>query len=120
MIYALEPTPNLDGRIDWGRQRQHFRDSLIERLGNFGYPVGDIVTERFIDPEDWERQGMERGTPFALSHRFFQTGPFRPNNIDRRVPGLVLVGSGTLPGVSVPMVLVSGRLAADRVDALGG
>lgn len=120
VIYALEPTPNLDGRIDWGRQRQHFRDTLVERLGNFGYPVGDIVTERFIDPEDWERQGMERGTPFALSHRFFQTGPFRPNNIDRRVPGLVLVGSGTLPGVSVPMVLVSGRLAADRVDALGG
>jgi phytoene desaturase len=61
---------------------------------------------------------MERGTPFALSHRFFQTGPFRPPNRDRRVPGLVLVGSGTVPGVSVPMVLVSGRLAADRVDEI--
>jgi phytoene desaturase len=61
---------------------------------------------------------MERGTPFALSHRFFQTGPFRPDNVDRRVPGLVFVGSGTRPGVSVPMVLVSGRLAAERVDQL--
>jgi phytoene desaturase len=30
----------------------------------------------------------------------------------------VLVGSGTVPGVSVPMVLVSGRLAADRVDEI--
>ncbi|MCU1455220.1 MAG: Phytoene dehydrogenase, partial [Acidimicrobiales bacterium] len=37
-------------------------------------------------------------------------------NVDRRVPGLVFVGSGTVPGVSVPMVLISGRLAADRVD----
>jgi len=118
VIYALEPTPNLDGRIAWGAQRRHFHDSLVERLDGLGYPVGDIVTERFIDPEDWEQQGMERGTPFALSHRFRQTGPFRPNNIDKRVPGLVLVGSGTLPGVSVPMVLVSGRLAADRVDRL--
>jgi phytoene desaturase len=61
---------------------------------------------------------MERGTPVALSHRFFQTGPWRPANRDRRVPGLVLVGSGTVPGVSVPMVLVSGRLAADRVDEI--
>ena len=61
---------------------------------------------------------MERGTPFALSHQFFQSGPFRPNNVDHRVPGLVLVGSGTVPGVSVPMVLVSGRLAAERVDQL--
>jgi phytoene desaturase len=118
VVFALEPTPNLDGNIDWGRQRAHFRDSLVERLGALGYPVDDIVTERFTDPEDWERQGMERGTPFALSHRFRQTGPFRPHNVDKRVPGLVLVGSGTQPGVGVPMVLASGRLAADRVDEL--
>jgi phytoene desaturase len=65
---------------------------------------------------------MERGTPFGLSHRFFQTGPFRPNNVDRRVPGMVLTGSSTLPGVGVPMVLLSGKLAAQRVTAfqLGG
>jgi phytoene desaturase len=59
--------------------------------------------------------GMERGTPFALAHTFRQTGPFRPNNVDRRVPGLVFVGSSTVPGVGVPMVLVSGKLAAARV-----
>jgi phytoene desaturase len=118
VLYALEPTPNLDGRIDWATDRDRFRDSLVARLRRFGYPVDDVVTERFIDPLDWEAQGMERGTPFALSHRFFQTGPWRPPNRDRRVPGLVLVGSGTVPGVSVPMVLVSGRLAADRVDEI--
>jgi phytoene desaturase len=69
-------------------------------------------------PLDWERDGMERGTPFALSHRFLQTGPFRPANVDRRAPGLVFVGSSTVPGVGVPMVLVSGRLAAERVGRL--
>ena len=45
---------------------------------------------------------MERGTPFALAHTFLQTGPFRPNNVDRRVPGLVFIGSSTVPGVGVP------------------
>ena len=60
---------------------------------------------------------MERGTPFALAHTFRQTGPFRPRNVDRRVPGLVFVGSSTVPGVGVPMVLVSGKLAAARVAA---
>lgn len=120
VLYALEPVPNLDGRIDWASDRARFRDTLVERLARAGYPVGaaDVVTERFVDPLDWEAQGMERGTPFALSHRFLQSGPWRPANRDRRVPGLVLVGSGTVPGVSVPMVLVSGRLAADRVDEL--
>ena len=59
-----------------------------------------------------------RGTPFALAHRFFQSGPFRPGNVERRAPGLVFVGSATVPGVGVPMVLVSGRLAAQRVAEL--
>ncbi|MET0910685.1 MAG: FAD-dependent oxidoreductase, partial [Ilumatobacteraceae bacterium] len=68
------------------------------------------------DPTDWERMGMEQGTPFALAHTFLQTGPFRPNNVNRKVPGLVFAGSSTLPGVGVPMVLVSGKLAAARVD----
>jgi phytoene desaturase len=114
-IYALEPVPNLDGRIDWGRDGERFAEELRKRVGELGYPV-DVVAERMYDPLDWESMGMERGTPFALSHTFRQTGPFRPNNVDRRVPGLVFTGSSTLPGVGVPMVLVSGKLAAQRVD----
>jgi phytoene desaturase len=89
--------------------------SLRARVGALGYPT-EVVVERVYDPHDWQQMGMERGTPFALAHTFRQTGPFRPNNVDRRVPGLVFVGSSTVPGVGVPMVLVSGKLAAQRVD----
>lgn len=116
-LYVLEPTPNLDGRIDWSLERDRLHASLQQRVGALGYPM-DIEVEAFVDPADWERQGMERGTPFALSHKFRQTGPFRPNNVTRHAPGLVFTGSGTLPGVGVPMVLVSGKLAAERVDQL--
>jgi phytoene desaturase len=114
-IYVLEPTPNLDGRIDWSAERDRITDDLRQRVAALGYPT-DVVVERIYDPLDWEALGMERGTPFALAHTFRQTGPFRPNNIDSRVPGLVFTGSSTVPGVGVPMVLVSGKLAADRVD----
>jgi phytoene desaturase len=117
-LYALEPTPNLDGRVDWTAAGGWLRDDLVRRVGALGYPVGDVVVERFVDPSGWRTQGLERGTPFSLAHRFFQTGPFRPANTDPRVPGLVLVGMGTVPGVGVPMVLLSGRLAAERVDEL--
>jgi phytoene desaturase len=116
-LYVLEPTPNLDGRIDWVDQRPKARDDLRRRLDALGYPT-DILVEELVDPLDWEAQGMERGTPFALSHRFRQTGPFRPGNLERRAPGLVFVGSGTVPGVGVPMVLVSGMLAAQRVEEM--
>lgn len=114
-MYVLEPMPNLDGRVDWVYERDRVKEDLTARVAALGYP-SEIEVERFLDPSDWERQGMERGTPFALSHRFFQSGPFRPNNVTKHVPGLVFVGSGTVPGVGVPMVLLSGRLAADRVE----
>lgn len=123
VVYALEPVPNLDGPVDWATERDRARARLVahvRRLGYLGDGSAEVVVERFADPLDWRRQGMERGTPFSLSHRFFQSGPFRPSNVDPRVPGLVLVGSGTVPGVGVPMVLVSGRLAAARVAASAG
>ena len=116
-LYALEPVPNLGGRIDWSRQRDRIAADLRGRVASLGYPV-DVEVEQVLDPQDWERLGMARGTPFALAHTFRQTGPLRPRNVDRRVPGLVFVGSSTVPGVGVPMVLVSGRLAALRVDEM--
>lgn len=117
VLYVLEPCPNLDGKLDWTTERDRARDQLAARIADLGYPT-DIAVERVLDPLDWERDGMERGTPFALSHQFFQSGPFRPNNITKHAPGLVFAGSGTVPGVGVPMVLVSGRLAAERVAKL--
>jgi phytoene desaturase len=118
VLYVLEPVPNLSAPIDWGSERGRVRDDLAAALDRFGYPA-DIDVEQLVDPTGWREQGLEQGTPFSLSHRFFQSGPFRPPNLERRVPGLVFVGSSTVPGVGVPMVLVSGELAARRVEAMG-
>ncbi len=116
-LYVLEPVPNLDvGRIDWSRESDRMRADLLAFLHTYGYPT-EIVTDRLITPDDWLDQGMAAGTPFALAHTFAQTGPFRPANTNRRAPGLVFAGSGTVPGVGVPMVLISGKLAAHKVMA---
>jgi phytoene desaturase len=120
-LYVLEPVPNLSGTVDWSTAREQSRDRLAMLLNQWGYlPDGgaEIVTEHVADPTTWAQDGMAAGTPFALAHTFFQSGPFRPANVDPRVPGLVFAGSGTVPGVGVPMVLISGRLAAERVDQL--
>lgn len=114
VLYVLEPVPNLGAPIDWRREREPARQRLLEMLDRNGYPT-DIQTEMLVDPTDWRARGLERGTPFSLSHRFFQSGPFRPRNTDARVPGLVFAGAGTVPGVGIPMVLTSGKLAAQRV-----
>jgi phytoene desaturase len=119
-MYVLEPVPNLaDGQVSWEAERGRMRDRLFGFLATEGFPT-DVVTEELVTPVDWQRQGMAAGTPFALAHTFAQTGPFRPPNVERRVPGLFFAGSGTVPGVGVPMVLVSGKLAADRVGGYLG
>ncbi len=117
ILYVLEPIPNLSGRINWDLERDRVKQSLTARIRGMGFD-GEVEVEKFIDPVDWERMGMAMGTPFGLSHRFLQTGPFRPNNVDKRVPGLIFTGSSTVPGVGVPMVVLSGKLAAARVAEL--
>jgi phytoene desaturase len=115
--YVLFPTPNLDADIDWNKQRGPYRDQMIRTLEERGYDgFGDAIeVETMTTPLDWQAQGMERGAPFASAHTFFQTGPFRPRNIAAGFENVVFAGSGTQPGVGVPMVLISGRLAAERI-----
>ena len=117
--YALFPTPNLDHRanLDWSRIRNRYRDEIVETIEKRGYAgFGDgIECEHLVTPDDWQAMGLAAGAPFAAAHDFRQTGPFRAPTLDRDIGNLVFCGSNTQPGVGVPMVLVSGRLAAARV-----
>ena len=115
VYYVLFPTPNLDAPIDWHTEGPRYRDEVVRTLEQRGYiGFGDAIeVEDVTTPLDWQQRGMERGAPFASAHSFLQTGPFRPGNLWGE--NVVFTGSGTQPGVGVPMVLVSGRLAAERI-----
>jgi phytoene desaturase len=115
IYYVLFPTPNLDAPIDWRVEGPRYRDEVVRTLEQRGYiGFGDAIeVEDVTTPLDWQERGMERGAPFASAHSFLQTGPFRPGNLWGE--NVVFTGSGTQPGVGVPMVLISGRLAAERV-----
>jgi phytoene desaturase len=117
--YVLAPAPNLAHRtVDWrGGMAGIYRQELIETLEQRGYRgFGDAVEViRMVTPGDWAASGLAGGTPFAAAHTLRQTGPFRPSNLHPTLSNVVFVGSGTTPGVGVPMVLISGRLAAQRI-----
>jgi phytoene desaturase len=124
VLSVVAPTPNLDRRsggnpvIDWATLGPRYRDEVLATLEDRGWTglTGAIEVEEMATPRDWAAQGMAAGTPFALAHTFGQTGPFRPSTLPRRGPeNVVLAGSSVQPGVGVPMVLISGRLAAERI-----
>jgi phytoene desaturase len=115
--YILLPAPNNRFGIDWSLTGPRYREEIMQLLDKRGLSgFGDgVEVEVLVTPQDWEDQGLAAGTPFAAAHTFGQSGPFRFPTLDRRVENLVFCGSNTQPGIGVPMVLLSGKLAAARI-----
>ena len=118
--YILAPCPNTDigpGAAAWSDLAPRYRASLLRELERRGLNgIEDAIEEEcLVTPADWQAQGHAAGTPFSAAHTFAQTGPFRPRNLVRGTENAVLAGCGTTPGVGVPTVLLSGKLAAARV-----
>lgn len=123
LFYVLAPAPNLEaGNIDWDEEGSRYRDHIVSTLESRGMTGLDasVRAEHLVTPADWARKGLARGTPFSLAHTFTQTGPFRPRNTVPGTANAVLAGCGTTPGVGLPTVLLSGKLAAARVVSRTG
>lgn len=123
LVSVLAPAPNLHtASLDWSRLAPAYRDELLHTLQARGLEgfADEFRLHRMDTPQDWAARGMAAGTPFSLAHTLTQTGPFRPGNLVRGAANVVLAGSGTRPGVGIPPVLISGRLAAERVTGTAG
>ena len=117
VYYVLFPTPNTRAPIDWSATAPRYRDEIIrvlQRRGLAGFGA-EITAETTVTPADWQAQGLAAGAPFAAAHSFGQSGPFRFPTLDRAIENLVWCGSNVQPGVGIPMVLLSGKLAAARI-----
>ncbi|WP_232662217.1 phytoene desaturase family protein [Pseudonocardia sp. TRM90224] len=118
LLFVLAPCPNLAaGELDWQRIGPAYRDELLGVLDARGLTglADDVEVAEVVTPAGWAAQGLGAGTPFSAAHTFAQTGPFRQRNVVRGLSNAVLAGCGTTPGVGIPPVLISGRLAAQRL-----
>lgn len=122
VISVLAPAPNLSvGRVDWQATGPAYAEKILATLEERGMRgVRDVIeVSRLRTPHDWAAQGFIAGTPFSLAHTVPQTGPFRPRNVVRGFGNAVLAGCGTTPGVGIPPVVISGKLAAERITGTG-
>ncbi|MEU0795792.1 phytoene desaturase family protein [Amycolatopsis sp. NPDC005961] len=116
LFSILAPVPNLErGPRDWDVEAGPYADEVLEHVRSRLLPGFTPELSHVLSPADWARRGLVAGTPFSYAHSFVQTGPFRPRNLPPGTENVVLAGGGTVPGVGVPTVLLSGRLAADRI-----
>lgn len=122
-LSVLAPCPNLDSApLVWTVLGDAYRREILLTLERRGFRgiATDYVVDHIDTPLTWAGRGMAAGSPFAPAHVFRQTGPFRRRNLATRDTNIVLAGSGTTPGVGVPTVLISGKLAAQRICGRSG
>ncbi|WP_270408398.1 phytoene desaturase family protein [Brachybacterium paraconglomeratum] len=75
-----------------------------------------IVVRRTIGPGEFaEDLGAWSGSMLGPAHTLRQSAFFRARNASRRVEGLLYAGSSTLPGIGLPMCLISAELVAKRL-----
>jgi len=119
-MFVLVPTPLLSdmGDTDWQAVTQSIKTRVLDRLRQHGIDLAPerIAVEEVYTPEEWRRRfGLFNGSAFGAAHTLFQVGPFRTRNYSEEIAGLFYVGASTTPGTGMPMVVLSGKLAAERV-----
>jgi phytoene desaturase len=117
-LSAHEASTNGRG-FDWQREAPHYRNLVLNRIEAMGIKVRDrLRSEHCLTPLDLaQRTGAWRGALYGLSSNHALTALRRPPPRDRRFHGLYFAGGTTHPGGGVPMVTLSGGVAARLLQA---
>jgi diapolycopene oxygenase len=122
-LYVLVHTPYLRPHHDWKKMLPAYRQVIIEKLKHTG-KMPDleerIVFERTLTPQDInDRYHVLNGAIYGLASHGKFLGAFKPGNRSPDLSGLYLAGGAAHPGPGMPMVLMSGWIAADTLDQDG-
>jgi phytoene desaturase len=70
-----------------------------------------IVLRRTVGPMDFVQEfNAWNGTALGMAHTLMQSAFFRPKNRSKKVANLFYAGHNTLPGIGLPMCLISAEL----------
>jgi diapolycopene oxygenase len=119
-LYVLVHTPFLRPKHDWNNMFPAYRQVILNKLKKTA-GLEDIeeriVFERALTPVDiHQRYKVLNGAIYGISSHGRWTGAFKPANASPDVDGLYLAGGAAHPGPGMPMVMMSGWIAADALD----
>jgi phytoene desaturase len=108
-----------ENNFDWATEEERYRDHLLATLAGFGVEIRDRIRHITVrTPVDLaERTGAWRGALYGISSNKALNAFRRPHNRAVDLRGLYFVGGTTHPGGGVPMVTLSGKVAAELVLA---
>ncbi|MEE6281345.1 phytoene desaturase family protein [Georgenia sunbinii] len=103
---------------------EEIADAAIDQLARWA-DVPDlrdrIRVRRTVGPADFAADlGAWQGSMLGPAHTLRQSAFFRAGNAARRVAGLYYAGASTIPGIGLPMCLISAEILCDRLRAERG
>jgi diapolycopene oxygenase len=122
-LYVLVHTPYLRPHHDWKQLLPAYRRTILDKLASTG-GLHDLEKrirfERWLTPQDiHDRFRVLNGAIYGLASHGKLLGAFKPSNRSPDVKGLYFAGGSAHPGPGMPMVLMSGWIAADALDRDG-
>ncbi len=124
-VFVLVPIPADPGLGHGGEDGSG--DDVLEKLADdviatiaeqAGIPdlAERIVVRRTVGPADF-RDDLHawKGTALGPAHTLRQSAFFRAGNVSRKVEGLYYAGGSTIPGIGLPMCLISAELVIKRL-----
>jgi diapolycopene oxygenase len=119
-LYILVHTPYLRNDHDWSKMLPAYRQVILDKLKRTAglTDIEDrIVCEASLTPEDIQRRyHVLKGAIYGLASHGKFLGAFKPANRYKGIRGLYLAGGSAHPGPGMPMVMMSGWIAADSLD----
>ena len=119
-LYVLVHTPYLRPGHDWRRMLPEYRRVILEKLkrtAGMRDIESRIAFEEVLTPADIDRRyHVLNGAIYGLASHGHFLGAFKPGNRSPDLRGLYLAGGAAHPGPGMPMVLMSGWIAADALD----
>ena len=107
------------GGFDWANEEVNYREHVFDTLAGFGLEIRDRIRHVTVrTPVDLaERTAAWRGALYGISSNQALNAFRRPHNRCAHVRGLYFAGGATHPGGGVPMVTLSGKVAAELLLA---
>jgi phytoene desaturase len=119
-LYVLVHTPYLRPGQDWNQMFPGYRQVILDKLKRTAglTDIEDrIVFESHLTPQDiHDRYRVLNGAIYGISSHGVFNGAFKPANRSTDVKNLYLAGGAAHPGPGMPMVMMSGWIAADSLD----
>ncbi|MDQ3008412.1 MAG: phytoene desaturase family protein [bacterium] len=78
-----------------------------------------IIYKKIFSITDFKsRYNAFGGSALGLAHTLWQTSLWRPSNYSKKISNLFFVGASTVPGIGVPICLISAELVSDKIQRL--